>query len=80
MVKATVTHKKETHEFTEYFITSLTDINEFAASIRKHWFVENQLHWCLDVIFREDASRSRKDIKQAAYFLWVRRPIFLAQH
>ena len=22
---------------------------------------ENQLHWCLDVIFREDASRARKD-------------------
>ena len=22
---------------------------------------ENQLHWCLDVIFHEDASRARKD-------------------
>lgn len=30
-------------------------------SVRKHWFVENNLHWCLDVIFHEDASRSRKD-------------------
>lgn len=25
------------------------------------FIAENQLHWCLDVIFREDASRARKD-------------------
>ena len=61
MVKSTVIEKEETHEFTRYFITSLTDINEFADSVRKHWSIENQLHWCLDVIFREDASRARKD-------------------
>ena len=61
MVKSTVTEKEETREFTRYFITSLTDINEFAHSVRKHCAIENQLHWCLDVIFREDASRARKD-------------------
>ena len=61
MVKSTVTEKGETHEFTRYFITSLTNIDEFAYSVRKHWSIENQLHWCLDVIFREDASRARKD-------------------
>ena len=36
-------------------------IDEFAFSVRKHWSIENQLHWCLDEIFREDASRARKD-------------------
>ena len=41
-----------------YFITSLTDLNEFAYAVRKHWCIENQLHWCLDVIFREDKSKS----------------------
>ena len=61
MVKSTITEKDETHEFIRYFITSLTDLEEFADSVRKHWFIENQLHWCLDVIFREDASRARKD-------------------
>lgn len=29
--------------------------------IRNHWGIENKLHWCLDVSFREDESRVRKD-------------------
>ena len=29
--------------------------------MRKHWSIESQLHWSLDVVFREDASRARKD-------------------
>jgi predicted transposase YbfD/YdcC len=33
----------------------------FAAMIRGHWGIENQLHWCLDVGFREDESRIRTD-------------------
>ena len=53
--------KGETREFTRYFITSLTDLDEFADSVRKHWAIENNLHWCLDVIFKEDASRAKKD-------------------
>lgn len=61
MVKSTVVEKNETRKFTRYFITSLTEVHEFADSVRKHWSIENQLHWCLDVIFREDASRARKD-------------------
>lgn len=59
--KSTIIESGETHKFTRYFITSLTDLNEFASSVRKHWAIENQLHWCLDVIFREDASRAKKD-------------------
>jgi len=31
-----------------------------ARSIRSHWSVENNLHWVLDVVFREDESRIRK--------------------
>ena len=37
-----------------YFITSLTDLSEFAGAVRKHWG--------LDIIFREDASRAKKII------------------
>ena len=46
---------------TRYFITSLTSIDEFSDAVRMHWSIENQLHWNLDVIFREDAARARKD-------------------
>ena len=45
-----------------YYITSLTEAEQFAYAVRKHWSIENQLHWCLDVIFREDAARARKDL------------------
>ena len=61
MVKSIVYEKEEKYEYDRYFITSLTDLNEFAYAVRKHWSIENQLHWCLDVIFGEDNSRARKD-------------------
>lgn len=44
-----------------YFITSLTDVASFSDAVRRHWGVENSLHWCLDMTFREDYSRIRKD-------------------
>ena len=31
------------------------------AIVRAHWQIENGLHWALDVVFREDHSRARKD-------------------
>lgn len=45
-----------------YYISSLdTTPEHFAKLLRGHWSIENHLHWALDVIFREDASRARKD-------------------
>jgi len=61
MVKSNVIENGETRTYIRYFISSLMTIDEFAFSVRKHWSIENQLHWCLDVIFRKDASRARKD-------------------
>lgn len=29
--------------------------------VRAHWSIENQLHWVLDVVLKEDLSRTRKD-------------------
>ena len=31
----------------------------FARAVRGHWSVENNLHWSLDVVFREDHSKYR---------------------
>jgi len=45
-----------------YFIISLpADAKAMAAAIRGHWSIENGLHHVLDVSFREDDSRIRKD-------------------
>jgi len=30
-------------------------------AVRSHWSVENNLHWVLDIGFREDENRVRKD-------------------
>jgi predicted transposase YbfD/YdcC len=45
----------------EYFIYSLKDTTakELLHIKRSHWAIENNLHWSLDVIFREDESRIR---------------------
>ena len=43
-----------------YYLLSLDGgIERFAHASRSHWGIENQLHWCLDVAFREDDSRIR---------------------
>jgi len=47
---------------TRYFICSFEpDVERFAKAVRSHWAIENKLHWTLDVTFREDESRVRKD-------------------
>jgi predicted transposase YbfD/YdcC len=60
-VRSRVEEKGSVRDETRYFITSLTDPKAFADAVRGHWSIENQLHWMLDVVFREDASRARKD-------------------
>ena len=43
-----------------YYISSLDcSAQEMSQYLRNHWAIENQLHWLLDVRFREDASTIR---------------------
>jgi predicted transposase YbfD/YdcC len=45
---------------THYSLSSLDgDVVPFAAAVRRHWGIENRLHWVLDIAFREDDSRVR---------------------
>jgi predicted transposase YbfD/YdcC len=45
---------------THYYISSLAGTAEqLGHLIRRHWAIENELHWSLDVIFDEDANRTR---------------------
>jgi predicted transposase YbfD/YdcC len=45
-----------------YYVSSHkgTDAQAMNDAVRGHWSVENQLHWQLDVSFREDERRIRK--------------------
>jgi len=47
---------------TSYYIGSIeNNAEKFGHAVRSHWGIENRLHWVLDVTFREDESRIRKD-------------------
>ena len=44
-----------------YFLCSIrADAELFSTVVRRHWHVENLLHWILDVTFREDSLRTRE--------------------
>jgi predicted transposase YbfD/YdcC len=63
-VESTRTVKgKPTSVENRYFICSRKGINaiDALASVRGHWSIENELHWVLDVAFREDDCRVRAD-------------------
>lgn len=61
MVIRESTEKGKTTKDVRYYISSIEkDIDLFAKAVRKHWGVE-AMHWNLDVTFREDEMRSRKD-------------------
>jgi predicted transposase YbfD/YdcC len=52
----------KTQRETVYYLSSLLpDAARILTATRAHWSVENTLHWTMDVVFAEDASRVRLD-------------------
>jgi len=42
-------------------LSKVLALEKMAMTVRAHWTIENQLHWCLDVVFHEDDARTRKN-------------------
>jgi predicted transposase YbfD/YdcC len=61
MVRRERHQKGRTQVETGYYISSFTgNAAQHLDAIRRHWQIENRLHWVLDIAFREDDCRVRK--------------------
>lgn len=71
-IRVSTINGKETIE-SRFYISSLTrNARRFARLVRGHWGIENNLHWCLDMTFREDECRTRSP-RLADNLAWLRR-------
>jgi predicted transposase YbfD/YdcC len=66
---------KETRHIRFYISSLPSNAQRILQIVRRHWAIENELHWVLDVALNEDHSRVRKD--QAPENLAVLRHIAL---
>jgi predicted transposase YbfD/YdcC len=54
--------KRAEKPLVRYFLLSkYMSASRLLHVVRSHWSIENRMHWLLDVLFDEDASRARKD-------------------
>ncbi len=62
MVESTREIGDKIEQETRFYITSLVLAAHLVGPvIRSHWAVENSLHWVMDMVFRDDECRVRKD-------------------
>lgn len=70
---STRTMNGKTSEETRYFIGSQkASAKIYGQALRHHWGIENNLHWQLDVTFREDSSRIQER-QEAENFASIRK-------
>lgn len=65
-VEASRTRGAETvHSVRDYVLSKPMPPAKVLEAVRRHWQIENNLHWQLDVLMDEDAARSRKNAAPA---------------
>lgn len=63
-----------------YYISSLpVDAKYINNAVRQHWAIENNLHWSLDVIFKEDESLKKKGNSALNYGLMAKMALVLIE-
>jgi len=68
MIKTKREMQERVTEDARFYITSRNaDARFFSEAVRKHWQIENSLHWTLDVSMNEDASRIRSEASPENY-------------
>lgn len=52
---------KTSHQVRCYALSRKMSAQQLLQTVRRHWDIENQLHWQLDVLLAEDLARNRKN-------------------
>ncbi len=60
VVRIRETAEKTTTETAYYLLSKAFPPERFNDVVRRHWNIENRLHWRLDVVMNEDQDRTRK--------------------
>jgi predicted transposase YbfD/YdcC len=71
---------KEEKEVRLYITSSKENAEVIGTGVRSHWGIENNLHWQLDVSFREDDSRKREGYAAQNFSMLNRIALNLIKH
>jgi predicted transposase YbfD/YdcC len=79
-INETVRDGKTVDDVHYYILSKTLSAKRFAAAVRGHWGIENQLHWQLDVTFGEDQCRIRKGNADANFSILRRTALSLLKN
>lgn len=79
-ISDTLRDGKNTCQVRYYILSKKLTARKFAAAVRQHWSIENDLHWQLDVTFGEDQSRVRLGHADANFSLLRRTALSLLKN
>ncbi len=79
-ISDTMRDGKRCYEMRYYIMSRKLSAKEFAAAVRAHWSIQNNLHWQLDVTFGEDQSRLRRGHADANFSILHRAALSLLKN